>query len=329
MLNLEKISAVVQEELSGLAIQRARCSLARSHLSRCRACQEVCPTNAITLTEEGPQVENCLECGLCAAQCPTGALVWKKPTFKELLAKVERLVNSEGIAYLYCSPGAGWAKDERCLQVPCLGSIPWECWLEILLLGDKVKLLLSPSSCQNCQVSTGQQVWQKELKKAQEIIGHEISIVSQIPVSKSQKSEENQKHRERREFFSLIFNLAKNTPAKILANGQNLANSPSPSEKRQVLIDFIQKNPEHGAKIQVPQPFFNEGCQFCGACSLLCPQGALRQEEGEEGKKITLDGQVCSGCGLCGEICYHQGIELMLQPADKALIPHKATFIEK
>lgn len=329
LLNIEKITTAVQEELTGLIISRARCSLARSHLSRCRLCQEVCPAGALTLTEEGPRVENCRECGLCAGQCPTGALTWKRPDLEALLAGVKKLANSEGLVYLYCASQAGLAKGAKSVQVPCLGSIPWEGWLELLLLGERVKILLPLKSCQNCRVSTGGRIWQEQLTKAQEIMGRKIAIVSQIPVlPKAQEEKKNQRQRGRREFFALIFNLAKNTPAKVLLD-QEVKNNPTPSPRRRVLMNFLRKNPEYAAKIRLKLPVFNERCQFCGACSLLCPQGALTLEEGVNGKGLELDRHLCSGCGLCVEICYHRGAEMKALPADEVIIPQKTTFCEK
>ncbi len=41
---------------------------------KCGACVERCPLFAITMTEDGPQVNlQCVRCGQCATVCPVGA----------------------------------------------------------------------------------------------------------------------------------------------------------------------------------------------------------------------------------------------------------------
>lgn len=43
---------------------------------RCGDCVEVCPPQAISLSEEGAMIEEefCEECGFCAASCPSDAI---------------------------------------------------------------------------------------------------------------------------------------------------------------------------------------------------------------------------------------------------------------
>ncbi|MGD0803233.1 MAG: 4Fe-4S binding protein [Candidatus Bathyarchaeia archaeon] len=50
----------------------------------CGACAEVCPTNAITVTDKVETVkENCSACSACVKACPTGARVWKNEMVKK------------------------------------------------------------------------------------------------------------------------------------------------------------------------------------------------------------------------------------------------------
>jgi heterodisulfide reductase subunit A-like polyferredoxin len=43
----------------------------------CGACREICPPNAIDITDGAAVVEKefCEECGLCASQCPVEAII--------------------------------------------------------------------------------------------------------------------------------------------------------------------------------------------------------------------------------------------------------------
>jgi ferredoxin len=50
----------------------------------CGACAEVCPTNAITVTDKVETVkENCSACSACVKACQTGARVWKNEMVKK------------------------------------------------------------------------------------------------------------------------------------------------------------------------------------------------------------------------------------------------------
>ena len=58
------------------------------------------------------------------------------------------------------------------------------------------------------------------------------------------------------------------------------------------------QNPE--SQIAIPQLFFNgEACVGCGKCLRVCPEGAIRLDEG---KSWTNRG-TCRGAGKCAEVC--------------------------
>ncbi len=52
------------------------CQYSAPHKTGCTRCADVCPAEAVTLTEDGVQIDQqrCTECGNCIATCPTGAL---------------------------------------------------------------------------------------------------------------------------------------------------------------------------------------------------------------------------------------------------------------
>lgn len=49
----------------------------------------------------------------------------------------------------------------------------------------------------------------------------------------------------------------------------------------------------------------NDSCIACGACTGVCPVGALSVDTG----KMTCDASVCIGCGACKDTCPVGAIE--------------------
>jgi NADPH-dependent glutamate synthase beta subunit-like oxidoreductase/NAD-dependent dihydropyrimidine dehydrogenase PreA subunit len=45
-------------------------------------------------------------------------------------------------------------------------------------------------------------------------------------------------------------------------------------------------------------------CRDCGVCVTICPQGAIsKQDDGETGLEMVVDGEKCIGCGFCVGAC--------------------------
>ena len=70
-----------------LGIRVARCI-------RCGRCTEICPNEAITLTNDGPSVDRakCRVCGNCVESCPSGAreIIGKEVTVEDVLEEIEK-----------------------------------------------------------------------------------------------------------------------------------------------------------------------------------------------------------------------------------------------
>lgn len=52
------------------------CLTCKNEKSGCTACMDVCPVNAIEVEEDSIEIlDSCRKCGLCAATCPTEAII--------------------------------------------------------------------------------------------------------------------------------------------------------------------------------------------------------------------------------------------------------------
>ncbi len=63
------------------------CQYLAPHKTGCNRCAEVCPEQAVSLTEDGVQIDQqrCTECGNCIATCPTGALQYLRFSDQQFL----------------------------------------------------------------------------------------------------------------------------------------------------------------------------------------------------------------------------------------------------
>ncbi len=53
--------------------------------------------------------------------------------------------------------------------------------------------------------------------------------------------------------------------------------------------------------------FRHTKCTKCGICSLICPEGCIREEEGGY---FEPDYEYCKGCGLCAVECPAEDVEM-------------------
>ena len=78
---------IVTENISICGHERFRGKLTCSHsCSKCRKCAEICPVNAVTITDSDVKIDyqKCIFCGKCAEVCAEGAL---QHTNKDALAE--------------------------------------------------------------------------------------------------------------------------------------------------------------------------------------------------------------------------------------------------
>lgn len=82
-------------------------------------------------------------------------------------------------------------------------------------------------------------------------------------------------------------------------------------KKRKLFLENVERNTHLQERADIRLPSIDSDCNFCGACSLLCPTDALEQETDDNGQKtITLHPYKCVDCRLCEEICYPEYIKL-------------------
>ena len=80
------------------------CLTCKNEKSGCTACMDVCPVNAIEVEEDAIEIlDSCRKCGLCAAACPTEAIISPRLAPKNLYDDIVSAATSHETAYVTCT----------------------------------------------------------------------------------------------------------------------------------------------------------------------------------------------------------------------------------
>lgn len=327
MIILEKAIQSITSRMGALKLEENRCTRNRSRLSKCSKCIDICPVDGITIENNRILIgDKCIECGLCAGACPTDSIMIQEPTEKNLYDHIEKRSKTDSDIILTCSKNIGLSKDV--FKVPCLGSLSLEFLIGVAILPLNINIVFQDDICAKCEVKEGIQIYLEQVGKAKEIIQglgiREFSIknLDEIPKLKKKKpSKDLEIDEERRLFLKSIFQTTKNLPNAAIEEllgsrdtrrrGEGIVSNPM-FKKHKILgkisKELMENNIEDREIKYYYKPSIEEGCKLCGACSFLCPMGALKLKEVDGKKSLYLINELCSGCGLCKDLCYYKAI---------------------
>ncbi len=309
-MKIFKIAEIVSASFENIIINSNKCSRVSSVLSKCSACLDVCPVEGITVGEKEVEITSCIDCGLCVAKCPTGALTWKSVFSENLLHLIHKFIHQNEKFYLHCAYHKMEDSSVNTIEVPCFGMITSEMWTVLLNTNDQCKIYLPEKACDNCSVTTGENIFQESLAQAKAWLPD--SKINWVRTVRKQVEQVEYDHN-KRNWLSSILGSAKSTPKEAIhrwaskTDDETIVQSQWISSHRKELKYVARKMPHLFEKMTVQLPVINENCKFCEACSILCPNKALTQVASES---ILVDPYLCSECNLCYDICFFKGIEL-------------------
>lgn len=344
---IKKMSNVLIKKLDKIEVDQNRCLKVRAVISSCSACMDACPAQgSIDIKQDTLDLNDCYNCGVCTAVCPTNALKWNSPPLSQIEQRIKRQSKSEDRVYVTCSERKHMPHSSI-VEVPCLGLFPTEFWINIGLSVDNLSILQSDEDCQTCKITTGGEVFQQHLQHAYEFIPNRFPITSEreaddkldqtldygkrnfltsimeevketntitvkevLEVNKTltpfEKFDQYYQKKDELEALSKHVDEIKNSVAD-----QMLQNTVVHTDKRSQLLNAFKQSPQLQERMTIPLPEIKESCTRCGACSFLCPMDALHVD----GQEIILETNKCVSCQLCAEICYEKHISLKPMPA--------------
>lgn len=304
--------------------------------SGCNRCLSACPHEAITLNDQGPEIDEalCTRCGICSGVCD--AFAWSRITLEDLAARCEREASLEGSLYFTCNEHLfeGVAPRSNVIILPCLASVPPEFLSYLLAKNLKIAWYLDPSYCQDCSVADQRAplLFNYAIDLAQTWTGKTIQYASSIPERESVLSlYANIDEGSRRDLLAVLANEGKDiatgkhrqrnagtidsfheSQERFRAQGRIKAalqsqNIPDALRQKQawprqtLIVKAARELPEKASTLSryTSTTDYNL-CQQSHDCVNACPTGARRINE--EGYPVV-DPTRCIACGVCISHC--------------------------
>lgn len=303
-----------------LNLSPAKCVRALSINSACTLCAEVCPTNAIAITDRLPSINqaSCVGCAGCVASCPTEAMSLDdfNPTdfFFSFLSDEQTLISCQK-------------------NVPCIAALGNEHL--IALCGMKKGLRLDIGHCNECSI--GEPIL-RDLRIRAENVNYVLeAIESEYRVELVEESYfdgEKPKEKDRRDFFK-TFHIKKIGAYKAnferevqLSTDEFIVHTTDSShtqdlrtkkitDRRKLFFTALKRFDKpslyhvvEGERISfTSQKLLDESkCSVCEMCYRVCPTGALTSDM--RNSKIDFDPFLCVKCHLCHDVCESDAITL-------------------
>ncbi len=157
--------------------------------AKCSLCVDVCPGHAVRVpaTKDTPGGVKltvskgfCVDCGLCAAVCPTNGLIVMEPAMRTLrrrLRKASQVAPQDGHLYLTCVETGLAQKDPCVVELACLGMLTWEMWVNLMLDFPNLAVYLPGELCGRCKAKKAESMIVDAVCQAQEVVGRDILLV--------------------------------------------------------------------------------------------------------------------------------------------------------
>ena len=148
------------------------CLTCKNEKSGCTACMDVCPVNAIEVEEDAIEIlDSCRKCGLCAAACPTEAIISPRLAPKNLYDDIVSAATSHETAYVTCTRALKRMPRENEVVVACVGDITAETWFSVLADFPNVSVYLPLGVCDKCRNTGGEDILGEAIATAEEWAG--------------------------------------------------------------------------------------------------------------------------------------------------------------
>ena len=276
-------------------IDAEKCLVARAAFSRCRACADACPADAILCDQDGLGInqEACLGCGLCVPACPESAIASPfEPQLRDyrgtraVFIACERALSQDA---------ADYGRD----SIPCLHMLGFG-ELEAVRRKGAELVIAACGDCKTCVPVKGDRLADTAAKFQEMLVSRNIDAPKLRLV-------------EIAEWHSLRACAEPCLPGRVVARRGFLQMFSRPANA--TLGREQEQQGAFGIPVLSPndlvayRPVIDaEKCTGCDACVNVCPHAALTAGKTGEEEAYTINAFACTGCRLCVDICDEKAV---------------------
>ena len=286
-----------------LSIFSANCLNRLSPLMHCSVCTDVCPLHSLSFQDEKWETSSCTLCGICAAVCPT----------QVFQIDLISLLNTDRQNPLSLCCTKNTSAPEGTVRINCFQQFTPLNILQLLYYHPKVTIYLEPEFCETCSQKWYPKGLTQQLKPFH-LPDDMFQIITNPPKTNSDESN-------RRNFFHDLLHRtemkSKEKAIELADNFTSVFSSEEQAEEEPAI--FPSRLPFYAAllKNQIPThkteelPFQSLSCSlcnFCGACTHLCPTDALLLKKETDEAFLLFHPELCIGCDLCTQVCMQHGL---------------------
>lgn len=305
---LEKFLFKRVKDQASIRISQHTCLRSRYKWNACTICVDTCPSDAITISEEGKVVydsKTCNDCHFCMHECPTDAIYYES----EMMQKYEQRITQRDVVTYTCRKQATGSGEQ--IELPCLSLFTPEYLMAGELHEKEQEILCDPKKCAACEYSfdpdEGLQ-WVREWSN--------YSFTDQVMIQNDPKRIRGKKRSyNRRELFQMTSNTTKQSIGNLLIDSfyepKSLKEKIQPPQKRKYAMVYLErKKSQFGDEVmEAVAPLLNgaritaEGeLDFWHHLASICPTGALRQTSDDSGDRLLFNGRDCVNCDICEQL---------------------------
>lgn len=300
----------------------AKCAHARSRVTGCTRCLDVCPASAIAPGGESVVVDPyvCGGCGSCASVCPTGAASYAMPAGDALFGRLRTLLatyrkaggetplllvhdtrHGDDLIALMARFGRGLPAHVLPFAVNEVTQVGFDFFASAFAYGATgIVLLAPPGRRDELDGLAGQAGLAEALMQGLGFGGGRVTVTTEADPDALER---------------LLYARPPDAPAKASghtpAGGKRTvtrlalqhlhANAPTPVDR----IALPPGAPFGGVEVDA------EGCTLCLSCVGACPTGALR--DNPDRPELRFQEDACIQCGLCRATCPEKVVTLSPQ----------------
>lgn len=272
-------------------VDETLCTRLISPKDTCQKCIHACPLSCITITDTISIDDRCMNCGICSQACPTHAIKMKLQTLEYLVHEID---NNNQFS-LSCKKHKG--ANETYFKYFCLGSLPDEYILYLLLKKPAVLDEFDTSKCEHCELSAG---FENFKARKHEIEKHlsTLNLPSFLDKKETTEIPSKEYDEDKRAFLKSFFSIK-----EILDSAESDTQNSNPYFHK-IYRNLLKEHSELYNTLGLNFPQKCGDCSYCEACVKLCPTKALSYKDG----MISLNPSSCCNCGLCTKVCYDKAL---------------------